>query len=1230
MHGGLKVYRGSPAAARSYVEADRGRADDYYLGQGTGLADRYVASPGVGERPGVRREGTMTGDAYEAWVGGYDPDTGAPKGRVRADAQAVRFVEVVVNGPKSWSLAAVLDPEIAAAYDGAQDRAAEQIIGWLAEHATTRVGPRGRQVQVPVQEIQAAVVRHYTSRAGDPHRHLHLQVNARVFAEGTWRGLHTVGVRDALDAINGIGHAAVMTDPGFRAALATHGYTLDHESGEVAELVDYVGPFSARAGQIARNIDRYEAQWRAANPGAEPGPKLRRAWDARAWADARPDKVIPADGTQLAARWVEELTELGFRPDLQVARPAAVDPVGPLGAGRAVVRPGALDRNAAVEQVLARQGARRSGWNAADVRGEVEQLIARTGLVAHAAVRLELAEDLTARALDACVPLLTHRDGSPWRGVPEHVRALTSPAVLEVEADITTAMIARAQESPVRAHLEPAAGLDVAQREVVAALAGTGTLLVVEGAAGAGKTTTLAAARTALGQQGHRLVVVTPTLKAATVARRELGSRAFSAAWLAHQYGYRWDDHGVWTRLAPGQRERHRDPQTAKAYAGPAPAAALAAGDLLLVDEAGMLDQDTARALLTIADQSGARVALVGDRHQLPAVGRGGVLDLAARWAPLQACLTLDVVHRFSDPQYARISLAMRTGEPLGTGGKPTSERRGAATGAASSGVFDALLARDQIRIYPTQAERTQALAVLAAASIIGGEHEVLVMAETREQVASLNGAIRDRLVAAGRVQDTGAITTQAGERIGVGDRVATRRNDRALQVANRDTWTLTAVSDDGTATLTGSTGQQAVLPPSYVRRHVELAYASTSYGAQGETISVGHLLLGEHTGAAGAYVGMTRGRDTNIAHLVAPSIEDARAQWVGAFSRDRADLGPAHAARLAAGEADKYAPQRPQAQVLAEVYRAWTTEADLSERLAATDHLRDQLAQVVSIRAGSDTQLARLDKAAENAWAVADHARTRADQAAASIKADGGRIAEVLRGRWDNDYPAASAAAETIRGGSGRFGRHRGDVRQARAHLQEWAQTWRPVLPQLPAGADELAAAMPYTATSALHQTITSHAQHTAEQAHPDHRQLAATAQSATAAAHESNQVRSTAAGSVSRLLDRFGSLAYTDDPTGRLAETEHAAAELTVDLNRARERVGALRQEPAIRTLTPGRLQTERENWQAKRAEAQEETDSHGEWLAATAATTTTRVHPEDRVSATPDRGRGQGIGR
>ena len=175
MRGGMKVYAGSAAAARAYLEADRGRADDYYLTEGTGLARRFVACDGR-----VAERAPLTGETYETWVAGRDLDTGDPRGRLRTDERAVRFVEVVVNGPKSWSLAAAMHSDVAASYDAAQDRAAAQIIGWLAAHATTRVGPRGGQVQVPVEMLEAVTVRHYTSRAGDPHRHLHLQIGARV------------------------------------------------------------------------------------------------------------------------------------------------------------------------------------------------------------------------------------------------------------------------------------------------------------------------------------------------------------------------------------------------------------------------------------------------------------------------------------------------------------------------------------------------------------------------------------------------------------------------------------------------------------------------------------------------------------------------------------------------------------------------------------------------------------------------------------------------------------------------------------------------------------------------------------------------------------------------------------------------------------------------------------------------------------------------------------------
>jgi len=150
---------------------------------------------------------------------------------------------------------------------------------------------------------------------------------------------------------------------------------------------------------------------------------------------------------------------------------------------------------------------------------------------------------------------------------------------------------------------------------------------------------------------------------------------------------------------------------------------------------------------------------------------------------------------------------------------------------------------------------------------------------------------------------------TASGERVGVGDTIATLRNDHDSDVANRETWTVLGCHDDGALIVRGSSGKR-VLPSDYVRQYVELAYATTAYGAQGSTVPVSYVLIGDHTGAASAYVGMTRGRERNVAHLVAESVEDARKQWVDVFGRDRADLGPAHARGLAADALDRYGPK--------------------------------------------------------------------------------------------------------------------------------------------------------------------------------------------------------------------------------------------------------------------------------------------------------------------------------
>ena len=134
VHGGVKFYRGAAKAARAYVERDRSSADDYYLGEGTGVAELLDCDP----RTASPEPGSMDGDTYEQWVAGIDVETGRKKGRLREDANALRFVEVTVNGPKTWSLAAALHPEVSAALDAAQDGPPRR--SWAGSPSTRRPG----------------------------------------------------------------------------------------------------------------------------------------------------------------------------------------------------------------------------------------------------------------------------------------------------------------------------------------------------------------------------------------------------------------------------------------------------------------------------------------------------------------------------------------------------------------------------------------------------------------------------------------------------------------------------------------------------------------------------------------------------------------------------------------------------------------------------------------------------------------------------------------------------------------------------------------------------------------------------------------------------------------------------------------------------------------------------------------------------------------------------------
>ncbi len=1005
MKGGVILFRGSGAAARRYVEADCSRADEYYLGADDAVAE-YAVLDSRGEVTAAR---SLSADEYEAWVDWVDPDTGESMGTPRKPGEGQKgsplFAELTINAPKSLSVAAALHPEVSEALDHAQQDALAEIRRWLGQHSVTRVGPREAREVVPIEWMQVVGIGHKTSRAGDPHRHIHMQIGTRVFAAGKWRALDTAALFKQQSAIRAMGTAVIAAHPELAETLHRHGLTLDPVSGEVAELEPFNAIMSKRSAQIRRNLDRLEAEWEAAHPGQTPGPVLTAQFQSVAWAHQRPGKN-PA-GLKNEEWWVQELTDAGYQADrLQhrdIAAPVSLDE---LSVQKVASR--ALDRCAAAA----------STWTRHTVQEHVTRITTEAGVRATPAKLREFIALATGLATDDCFSVLP-----PGTVQPEHVAHLTSLSVLAAETALRDQLAASTpQQEPKHPNVADAAreaGLDEGQMVAAAAVASADPLVIVEGAAGSGKTTMLGVAIQVATEHGRASRVVAPTLRAAQVAHDDLGVPATSVAALVYAHGWRWNDDGVWARLNPGDT----DPATGSAYTGPPADARLSRGERVIVDEAGMLDQDTAHALLTVTAEPGATVALIGDRAQLPAVGRGGVLDMAAQIRGRTYDMT--ELHRFADAEYAALTLAMRDRENPGA-------------------VFDRLAAMNLVTLHADDDKAREHITAHAQ------EREAITVA-TNDEAAGLNDRIRAGRVERGEVDDAVTATGSDGLPIGAGDLIQTRKNSSDLGVANRQQWIVQRVTDEGTVYVreigSGRKHLRTVaLPPEYVSEWAHLSYAATAYGVQGATVDRSHTMLSEATSAAGIYVGMTRGRDTNRLHLVAEDLAGARAQFVEAIERDPADRGLDHATAQAAEAVRGLVADGPVRLVTDELARL-DQEAEHAER---------QAKRWEQTAARLDTQ-----RAAHRAEEDEDTAVLRmAENEAARIRAE---VAGPLTVRAEADGAAYLAAIETETAASarlastGRFGRrkaraeHDTATEQARTARAQVRDAWGGEPPRTP-----------------------------------------------------------------------------------------------------------------------------------------------------------------------------------
>ena len=193
----------------------------------------------------------------------------------------------------------------------------------------------------------------------------------------------------------------------------------------------------------------------------------------------------------------------------------------------------------------------------------------------------------------------------------------------------------------------------------------------------------------------------------------------------------------------------------------------------------------------------------------------------------------------------------------------------------------------------------------------------VLLLAGSNAEAADLSRRVQARLTQMGSVGPPQAPLSD-GNHAGIGNLVRARLNTEidagGRQLTNRDTLTVTAFRGPDAEVrrqrLDGTWTRPFRVPRVYLARNAELAYAGNVHVAQGRTVDTAHLLVTESLSRQALYVGMTRGRQSNTAHVVtgktAPPGHEPYQQaapesvLAGVLQRDAGDLSATEQIRLA------------------------------------------------------------------------------------------------------------------------------------------------------------------------------------------------------------------------------------------------------------------------------------------------------------------------------------------
>ena len=750
-------------------------------------------------------------------------------------------------------------------------QSAREAVGWMERHATyTRTGHHSATTGEwrDGDGLAAGLFLHHISRDGDPQLHVHVAMWNRVQradgADTKWRTLDSRTLHNQRLAV------AAVTDRIMETRLTGLGHVmvprLDGNGAEIGGVAqDVMDLFSSRAVAITGELKRLAEEYEAAH-GTSPskrtlwllhqqaGQNTRRTKkDARRTIAGQSGSEEPTEDERFAA-WETQTTRREIQTLSQVHGQAAQYTDSHAGRPPAVLDDAAKRRAARIAVAEVQQ--HHAVWSMAQLFFEIHRALpvlpAGTDATALITEVAELAVSGRAGTGTVCVTAPDVTDvtslgvrvsdgGSIYR--PPHEDRYTTLDHLDGEEQILTtagqAMPQAVTEEQARVAVT-ATDLNAEQAEAVVRMltaATAATALIAP--AGAGKSHTMAAfAGLWKLLTGRRVIGLTTSTNAARVLANEGLAESYNIA--------------EFLGKVEGSDELLR----------PVP---VHAGDVLVIDEATQASTADLAMLMEAARVAGARVVLVGDTQQLGSPEAGGMFRLLAAEVP---AAELTEVRRFQAEWEADASIRLRAGEP---------------------GVIAVYDRHGRIRAADQETAYERAAGAWLADHLRG--KDTLLLAGSNEEAANLARRVQARLIQAGKVGAPVGYQSQApladGNQAHPGDLIRARLNTEidagGQKLTNRDTLKITAIRGPGAEVRRqkpdGTWTEPFWVPRSYLAASAELGYAGNVHVAQGRTVDTVHLLVTESLSWQALYVGMSRGRETNTAHVVTGSTAPAGQQ---------------------------------------------------------------------------------------------------------------------------------------------------------------------------------------------------------------------------------------------------------------------------------------------------------------------------------------------------------------